>query len=80
MGVEGSAVEHNLIDVFKSLWRVGGRGLRVEAGRPERRLFHWRCSDQHLVHNKHSKLATLNQGPQPFFLKKDINQKGQLSD
>ena len=31
MGVEGSAVEHNLIDVFKSLWRVGGRGLRVEA-------------------------------------------------
>ena len=38
MGVEGSAVEHNLIDVFKSLWRVGGRGLRVEAGRPERPL------------------------------------------
>lgn len=50
----GSAVEHNLIDVFKSLWRVGGRGLRVEAGRPARRLFYRKCSAQHLAHNMHS--------------------------
>ena len=54
VGGWGSAVEHSLIDVFKSLWRVGGRGLRVEAGRPARRLFYRKCSAQHLAHNKHS--------------------------